>query len=126
MKHLESNDILADVQYMDSDPVKLSYIFLTIDDFARALDYKFQVYVAILDFVKAFDKVACARLTHKLHYYGITGHILQWIQSFLANRTQKVAIDSRQSSPCSVTSGIPQGSVTTWSSSISNKYKENL
>ena len=29
---------------------------------------KFQVDVAILDFVKAFDKVAHARLTHKLNY----------------------------------------------------------
>ena len=67
--------------------------------------------MAILDFVKAFDKVAHTRLTHKLNYYGIRGHMLQWIKSFLANRTQKVVIDGRQSSPCSVTSSVPQGSV---------------
>ena len=46
--------------------------------------------MAILDFEKAFDKVAHIRLTHKLNYYGITGDLLQWIQSFLTNRTQRV------------------------------------
>jgi len=66
--------------------------------------------VAILDFAKAFDKVAHARLANKLNYYDIRGHMLQWLQSFLENRTQKVIIDGRQSSPCSVPSGVPQGS----------------
>jgi len=71
---------------------------------------KLQADVAILDFAKAFDKVAHARLAHKLNYYGIRGHMLQWLQSFLENRTQKGIIDGRQSSLCSVTSGVPQGS----------------
>ena len=55
-----------------------------------------QVDVAILDFEKAFDKVANTRLVHKLHYYGIRGDMLQWIQSFLINynRTQRVVINS--------------------------------
>ena len=66
--------------------------------------------MAILDFEKAFDKVAHSRLTHKLNYYGIRGELLQWIQSFLTNHTQRV-VDGTYSSPCSVTSGVPQGSV---------------
>ena len=64
--------------------------------------------MGILDFEKAFDKVAHIRLTHKLHYYGIRGDLLQWI---LTNRTQRVVVDGTCSSPCSVTSGVPQGSV---------------
>ena len=67
--------------------------------------------MAILDFEKAFDKVSHIRLTHKLNYYGITVDLLQWIQSFLTNRTQRVVDDGTCSSPCSVTSGVPQGSV---------------
>ena len=67
--------------------------------------------MAILDFEKAFDKVAHSRLTHKLHYCGIRGKLLQWIQSFLTNRTQRVVVDDTCSSPCSVTSGVSQGSV---------------
>ena len=49
--------------------------------------------MVILDFEKAFDKVAHIRLTHKLNYYGIRGDLLQWIQSFLTNHTQRVFVD---------------------------------
>ena len=77
----------------------------------KHLDSKLQVDVAILDFAKAFDKVAHVRLAQKLNFYGIRGQLLQWLQSFLANRTQKVVVDGRQLSPCNVTSGVPQGSV---------------
>ena len=112
MRHLESNNILTDVQYgfrsMRSCEAQL---FLTIDDFGRAVDKKLQVDVAILDFAKAFDKVAHARLAHKLNYYGVRGPLLLWLQSFLTDRTQKVIIDGSYSSPCHVTSGVPQGSV---------------
>ena len=112
MKHLESNNILTDVQYgFRSKRSCEAQLFLAVDDFARAVDNKVQVNVAILDFAKAFDKVAHARLAHKLNFYGIRGELLQWLQSFLTNRTQRVIIDGRQSSPCSVTSGVPQGSV---------------
>jgi len=83
MKHLESNDMLTDVQYgFRSKQSCEAQLFLTIGDFARAIDNKFQVDVAILNFAKAFDKVIYARLAHKLNYYGIRGHMLQWIQSF--------------------------------------------
>ena len=65
--------------------------------------------MAILDFTKAFDKVPHKRLIHKLKYYGITGPISSWIESFLAERTQQVVING--SMPIQVTSGIPQGTV---------------
>ena len=67
--------------------------------------------MAILDFKKAFDYVTHTRLIHKLHYYGIREDLLQWAQFFLANCTQRVVVDSKSSSPCSVTSGVPQGSL---------------
>ena len=36
---------------------------------------------------------------------------LQWITSFLHNRSQQVVIEGTYSSPCKVTSGVPQGTV---------------
>jgi len=36
---------------------------------------------------------------------------LQWITSFLHNRSQQVVIEGTYSSPCEVTSGVPQGTV---------------
>ena len=63
--------------------------------------------MAILDFTKAFDK----RLIHILKYYGITGPIYSWIESFLAERTQQVVINGSASIPIQVTSRVPQGTV---------------
>ena len=36
---------------------------------------------------------------------------LNWIQNFLANRTQQVVVEGEQSETADVTSGVPQGSV---------------
>ena len=67
--------------------------------------------IGILDFCKAFDKVAHSRLVQKLEYYRIRGKPLVWIKSFLANRSLRVAVEGSYSTPCKVTSGVPQGSV---------------
>ena len=69
--------------------------------------------MAILDFSKAFDKVAHTRLINKLEFYGTRGEILSWIISFLSDHThdQQVVISGTQSSSYSVSSGVPQGSV---------------
>ena len=67
MKHLESNDILTEVQHgFRSKHSCEAQLFLTTDDLAKAIDNKTQVDMAILDFSKAFDKVAHNRLKHKL------------------------------------------------------------
>ena len=65
----------------------------------------------LLDFSKAFDKVAHEKLLLKLHFYGIRGKTLQWIKSFLDNRNQKVVINGVNSDQIPVSSGVPQGSV---------------
>ena len=67
--------------------------------------------LAILDFSKAFDRVAHSRLLYKLNYYGIRGNVLQWLKSFLCGRTQQVIVEGSSSSTRQVTSGVPQGSV---------------
>ena len=57
----------------------------------------------ILDFTKAFDKVPHKRLIHKLNYYGITGSIATWIETFLTGRTQQVVVNGATSSSTIVT-----------------------
>ena len=70
-----------------------------------------QVDTILLDFSKAFDRVPHAKLLEKLKYYGIRGPMLNWTESFLIGRTQKVSVNGVHSSPINVTSGVPQGSV---------------
>jgi hypothetical protein len=50
-----------------------------------------------MDFSKAFDKVLHPLLLHKLHYYGIQGELNRWIQNFLSNRKQAVALEGDKS-----------------------------
>ena len=70
-----------------------------------------QNYVVVMDFAKAFDKVAHNRLPYKLSSYGAKGNTLGWIGSFLSGRSQKVVLEGKSSSSAPVLSGVPQGSV---------------
>ena len=86
IKHLETSEILVEVQYgYRFSYMKPSVSSLAIDDLTRALENKLQVDVAILDFEKAFDKVTHTTLIYKLHCYGTRGYLLQWVLSFYTN-----------------------------------------
>lgn len=64
-----------------------------------------------LDYRKAFDSVPHQRLLLKVKEAGIRGNLLNWIESFLTQRSQRVRVESSLSGWAEVTSGIPQGSV---------------
>ena len=83
----------------------------TIDDLARGLHNKQQLDLLILDFSKAFDKVAHKRLISKLQFYGIRNNTVLWLENWLIGRTQKVVVDGECSGGAAVKSGVPQGTV---------------
>ena len=83
----------------------------TTHDLAFNLNNKGQTDVILLDFSKAFDKVPHEHLILKLQYYGIRGNTLDWISSFLSNRTQRVVCGGFASDPVDILSGVPQGTV---------------
>ena len=62
------------------------------------------------DFSKAFDKVWHRGLLHKMKAYGITGNLINWFNSYLKSRRQKVVIKNN-SAYCELSAGVPQGSV---------------
>ena len=70
-----------------------------------------QTDLILLDFSKTFDKVAHEKLPFKLHHYGIRGGTLKWIKSFLDDRYQNVLLNGVKSDDISVSSRVPQGSV---------------
>ena len=112
MRHLDIHQILSDQQHGFRKKRSCeSQLILTVQDLAAALEENEQMDVILLDFSKAFDKVSYQRLAIKLDHYGIRGNLLQWIKSFLANRTQQVLVEGHTSSPAPVTSGVPQGTV---------------
>ena len=112
MRFFDQQNISSDMQhgFCKSRSCE-SQLILTIPDLAKGIDENSQIDAVLLDFSKAFDKVPHKRLASKLHHYGIRGRALSWIQSFLANRTQRVAVEGVMSDLAPVTSGVPQGTV---------------
>jgi hypothetical protein len=64
-----------------------------------------------LDISEAFDRVWHAGLLKKLEAIGIRNPLLQWFESYLENRIQRVVIEGQSSEWEKVGSGVPRGSV---------------
>ena len=112
MDHLDLHHILCEEQHgFRSKHSCESQLIQTVHDLSEALDNKQETDVIIMDFSKAFDKVAHRRLLSKLAHYGIRGNVHGWITSFLTERKQRVVISGESSRWVDVESGVPQGTV---------------
>ncbi|PFX13167.1 RNA-directed DNA polymerase from mobile element jockey [Stylophora pistillata] len=59
----------------------------------------------------AFDTVPHDDLIRKLKIFGLEDNSLEWLTSYLTNRTQAVCVKDELSSPMPVLNGVPQGSI---------------
>ena len=83
-----------------------------MSDAYQAADAGLVTLLGLLDLSAAFDTVDHQILLNWLkHDYGITGRVIDWIQSYLTGRTQFVRFNGATSRTMTVTSGVPQGSV---------------
>ena len=112
LKYLKDNNILSNKQY-GFLPGRSTVLQLlnALDQRTEATDNGFYVDVIYCDFMKAFDKVPHKRLLKVLKYYCIPSKIVDWIESFLTNRKQRVIVNGTPLSWHDVISGVPQGSV---------------
>ena len=112
MSHLDTQHVLVNYQhgFLRGHSCE-SQLITIVEHLARNSDHGKQTDVLLLDFSKAFDTVLRKRLLKKLDHYGIRGQLIKWIESWLRERTQTVVVNGSQSSPVTVTSGVPQGTV---------------
>ena len=89
----------------------LSELLAHYDNILNFLDRKMNVDVIYLDFAKAFDKVDFGVVLQKIKNLGVDTQTIQWLSSFLKNRSQKVIVNGQASNSRSTKSGVPQGSV---------------
>ena len=85
---------------------------LTLDNVFHASDRSKSTILVALDLSAAFDLVDHKLLISRLKTsFGIDGLVLQWILSYLTDRSQFVSLGSSTSpqTPCSI--GVPQGPV---------------
>ena len=91
-----------------------STVFQLIDIFhniCQAFDNNMFSCIVFCDVSKAFDRVWHKGLLFKLRQNGIEGKLLEWLNSYLGQRKQKVGLKSCFSCLKSIFAGMPQGSV---------------
>ena len=88
-----------------------SLLLKVVENWKNAIDESKFTAVAFLDLHKAFDSVRHDILLCKLRDVGCETEPLKWFFSYLVGRMQKVRIGDIVSTPLSVHSGVPQGSV---------------
>ena len=100
MQHLTKHNILYPLQHGFHDkPSCESQLIEFVNDIAFNMQTGLQNDVVVIDFAKAFDKVAHNRLLYNLS------------TSFLSGISQKVVLERKFSSSAPVLTGVPQGSV---------------
>ena len=110
---LNSNRLVTDNQwaYRKGYSTELLLVHLT-ETWRHSIDSGYVVGVAFIDFKKAFDCVDHDILLNKLRcQFGMRGCLLNWLTSYLTSRLQYTVLNGQRSSLCSMSSGVPQGSV---------------
>jgi hypothetical protein len=82
-----------------------------IDEWKLIVSERKMVGVIFMDLKRAFETIDRERLIEKLYQYGIRGVALEWIRSYLNNRTQQVRFNDKWSKLLTTKYGVPQGSV---------------
>ncbi|KAK8780094.1 hypothetical protein V5799_018565 [Amblyomma americanum] len=67
--------------------------------------------LVLLDVQAAFDSLPHSTIEQALDELGVTGRVRQFVTAFLSNRSMQVRVGGTLSSPRSITTGVPQGSV---------------
>jgi len=112
IQFLDKNNILYQNQFGFRKGHSTHHALITlVDKITKSLDNGDLVIGVFLDLKKAFDTVDHKILIKKLYAYGIRGNLLQWIQSYLTNRSQYVYYNGYTSDYRDVTCGVPQGSI---------------
>lgn len=112
-EHLTRNDLLdpfqsAYKQYHSTETALL----LIQNDIAESLKAGSATALVLLDLSAAFDTIDHDILLSRLNFsYGLNGSALSWFKAYLKERHQCVVIRENVSDECSLSFGVPQGSV---------------
>ena len=81
------------------------------DEIFKATDKSLVTLLILLDYSKAFDTANHNIILAKLQSFGFKGEALEWVNSYLSGRKQKVRTDLGESEWINLQNGVPQGSI---------------
>ena len=109
---IDRHNLISDNQYGFRPNRSTSTALLElVEEIVTANDRKKYTVGVFIDLRKAFDTIDHDLLLRKLENMGIRGTVNNWLQSYLNNRKQYVALGNVSSSLSTVLCGVPQGSV---------------
>lgn len=112
VRHLSESSLLASVQsaYRANHSTETA-LLRVLNDLLLYVNSGDCAVLALLDLSAAFDTLDHSILLSRLESnFGLTGHALSWLRSYLSGRRQSVRINGVTSEPTPLVYGIPQGS----------------
>ncbi len=111
-KHLSTSDLVSDCQYGFRKGCSTGDLLSLITDFwSSSLSCCSETFSVVLDISKAFDRVWHKSLLSKLPSFVFYPSFCSFISSFLFDCSISAVVEGHCSSPKSINSGVPQGSV---------------
>ena len=113
ISHMETYDLLEPYQsaYRHGHSTETALLSLQ-SDILEMQDKHQGVFMVLLDLSAAFDTIDHSILLHRLqNNFGISGAVLNWLQSYLSDRSVRVSISGVSSDSLTTKFGVPQGSV---------------
>ena len=112
VEHMESKNLISDEQHgFCANRSTLTQLLTHFDEVLNGMLGGASTDTIFLDYAKAFDKVDHQLLLKKMARYGFPPNLVNWIRSFLTDRSQVVVVKGAHSREEVVVSGVPQGTV---------------
>ena len=112
LKIMDDNHVFYEYQYGFRQKHSTQEAIITlVDKITTSLDKGDIIISVFLDPKKTFDTVDHHILLNKLYAYGIRGHIIKWVESYLCDRSQHVIYNNEYSETHPIKCGVPQGSI---------------
>jgi hypothetical protein len=109
--HINRNNILSPMQFGFRKGYSTEMaVQVLIHDMIEAIENHKSLVLVALDLRRAFETVDRRELCAKLRFYGFGEDVIEWLSSFLSDRSQVVRIDDAVSYELEVPVGLPQGS----------------
>ena len=112
VKFVSDNNIIYGGQYGFQENLSTNLALMQlVEDLSYNIDIGNITTGVFIDLKKAFDTINHSILLKKLYVYGIRGIALDWINSYLSNRSQYVVYNGVNSESKFISCGVPQGSI---------------